>query len=130
MSGVEGATDVSIEKQVLIPQIRFNVDRAKAAQYGLNAGEITETLETALNGKKVSEAVEGQRRFDVVVRFADEARGSLDALKNVTIDTPQRNANSDFRRGDNRKSAGTESSFAREYETPHRHSIEHGGIAI
>ncbi|HRH42620.1 MAG TPA: efflux RND transporter permease subunit [Pyrinomonadaceae bacterium] len=88
VAGVEGATDVSIEKQVLIPQIRFNVDRAKAAQYGLNAGEITETLETALNGKKVSEAVEGQRRFDVVLRFADEARNNLDALKNVTVDTP------------------------------------------
>ena len=89
MTGVEGATDVLIEKQVLIPQIRFNVDRVKAAQYGLKAGEITETLETALNGKKVSEAVEGQRRFDVVVRFADEARNNLDALKNVTVDTPQ-----------------------------------------
>lgn len=89
MTGVEGATDVLIEKQVLIPQIRFNVDRAKAAQYGLKAGEITETLETALNGKKVSEAVEGQRRFDVVVRFADEARNNLDALRNVTVDTPQ-----------------------------------------
>ena len=89
MAGVEGATDVSIEKQVLIPQIRFNVDRARAAQYGLNAGEITETLETALNGRTVSEAVEGQRRFDVVVRFADEARNNLDALRNVTVDTPQ-----------------------------------------
>lgn len=89
MASVEGATDVSIEKQVLIPQVRFNVDRARAAQYGLNAGEITETLETALNGKKVSEAVEGQRRFDVIVRFSDEARNNLDALKNVTVDTPQ-----------------------------------------
>lgn len=88
VSGVEGATDVSIEKQVLIPQLRFNVDRVKAAQYGVTAGEVTETLETALNGKKVSEAVEGQRRFDVVIRFADEARNSLDALKNTTIDTP------------------------------------------
>ena len=89
MTGVEGATDVSIEKQVLIPQIRFNVDRARAAQHGLNAGEITETLETALNGRTVSEAVEGQRRFDVVVRFADEARNNLDALRSVTVDTPQ-----------------------------------------
>ncbi len=88
VAGVDGATDVSIEKQVLIPQIRFNVDRAKASQYGLTAGEITETLETALNGKKVSEAVEGQRRFDVVIRFADEARNSLDGLRSVTVDTP------------------------------------------
>ncbi len=96
MEGVPGATDVLIEKQVLIPQIRFNVDRDGAAQYGLKPGEMSETLETALNGKIVSEAVEGQRRFDVVVRFADSARNSLDALKDVTIDTPNGSANSGF----------------------------------
>lgn len=89
MEGVPGATDVFIEKQVLIPQIQFNIDRSGAARYGLKPGEVSETLETALNGKVVSEAVEGQRRFDVVVRFADEARNNLDALRNVTIDTPQ-----------------------------------------
>jgi len=88
MQTVEGATDVLIEKQVLIPQIRFNVDRAKAAQYGLSPGEITETLETALNGRTVSEAIEGARRYDVVVRFTDASRNSLDALQNATIDTP------------------------------------------
>jgi CzcA family heavy metal efflux pump len=86
---VEGATDVSIERQVLIPQIRFNVDRARAAQYGLQPGEIARTLETALNGRTVSQAIEGARRYDVVVRFDDASRSSLDALKNVTIDTPQ-----------------------------------------
>jgi len=86
---VEGATDVSIERQVLIPQIRFNVDRAKAAQYGLQPGEITQTLETALNGRIVSQAIEGARRYDVAVRFDDASRNSIDALRNVTIDTPQ-----------------------------------------
>ncbi len=88
MQTVEGATDVLIEKQVLIPQIRFNIDRARAAQYGLQPGEITETLETALNGRRVSEAIEGARRYDVVVRFDDASRNSLDALQNATIDTP------------------------------------------
>lgn len=88
MAGVEGATDVQIERQVLIPQVRFNVDRAKAAQYGLSPGEITDTLETALNGRTVSQAIEGARRYDVVVRFDDASRNSLDALRNVTIDTP------------------------------------------
>ncbi len=88
MAGVEGATDVQIERQVLIPQVRFNVDRAKAAQYGLSPGEITDTLETALNGRTVSQAIEGARRYDVVVRFEDASRNSLDALKNVTVDTP------------------------------------------
>ncbi|CAA9380041.1 MAG: Cobalt-zinc-cadmium resistance protein CzcA; Cation efflux system protein CusA [uncultured Pyrinomonadaceae bacterium] len=89
MQTVEGATDVQIEKQVLIPQVRFNIDRARAAQYGLQPGEITETLETALNGRRVSEAIEGARRYDVVVRFDDASRNSLDALRNTTIDTPQ-----------------------------------------
>lgn len=89
MLTVEGATDVQVEKQVLIPQVRFNVNRTEAARYGLQPGEVAETLETALNGRKVSEAVEGQRRYDVVVRFDDASRNSLDALKNVTIDTPQ-----------------------------------------
>ncbi len=89
MSTVEGATDVQIEKQVLIPQVRFNVNRTAAAQYGLQPGEVAETLEIALNGKRVSEAVEGQRRYDVVVRYDDQSRGNLDALKGVTIDTPQ-----------------------------------------
>jgi Cu/Ag efflux pump CusA len=76
MQTVEGATDVQIEKQVLIPQVRFNIDRARAAQYGLSPGEITETLETALNGRRVSEAIEGARRYDVVVRFDDASRNS------------------------------------------------------
>ena len=89
MATVEGSTDVQIEKQVLIPQVRFNVNRVKAAQYGMQPGEVAETLEIALNGKKVSEAVEGQRRYDVVVRFDDASRGNLDALRNVTVDTPQ-----------------------------------------
>ncbi len=86
---VEGTADVSVERQVLIPQVRFNVDRIRAAQYGLQPGEITRTLETALNGKTVSQVIEGARRYDVVVRFDEASRGSLDALKNVTVDTPQ-----------------------------------------
>ena len=88
MANVPGTTDVQVEKQVLIPQLNFVVNRQEAARYGLQPGEVAETLEIALNGKKVSEAVEGQRRYDVVVRFDDKSRDSLDALKNVTIDTP------------------------------------------
>jgi CzcA family heavy metal efflux pump len=88
VNAVPGAADVQIERQVLIPQIRFNIDRARAAQYGLQPGEIAETLETALNGRTVSQAIEGARRYDVVVRFDDASRGNTDALRNVTVDTP------------------------------------------
>ena len=86
---VEGSADVQIERQVLIPQVRFNVNRERAAQYGLAPGEVTETLETALNGRTVSQAIEGARRYDVVVRFDDASRNSLDVLRDATVDTPQ-----------------------------------------
>jgi CzcA family heavy metal efflux pump len=89
MQTVEGATDVQIERQVLIPQLRFNVNRERAAQYGLAPGEVTETLETALNGRTVSQAIEGARRYDVVVRFDDASRNNLDVLRTATVDTPQ-----------------------------------------
>jgi HME family heavy-metal exporter len=89
MTTVPGAVDVQIEKQVLIPQIRYTIDRTAAARYGVRPGEVAETLQMALNGRRVSQALEGQRRFDVVVRFDDASRGSLDALRAVTIDTPQ-----------------------------------------
>jgi Cu/Ag efflux pump CusA len=88
ISTVEGATDVQVEKQVLIPEVRFNINRTEAARYGLQPGQVAETLETALNGNIFSEAVEGQRRYAVVVRFDDKSRGSLDALRNATVDTP------------------------------------------
>lgn len=89
MQTVEGAADVQIERQVLIPQIRFNVNRERAMQYGLAPGEVTETLETALNGRTVSQAIEGARRYDVVVRFNDASRNNLDVLRSATVDTPQ-----------------------------------------
>ncbi len=88
VAGVEGATDVQVEKQTLVGQLRFEVNREEAARYGLRPGEIADTLETALNGRKVSEAIESQRKYDVVVRYDDTARSSLDALKTATVDTP------------------------------------------
>lgn len=88
VANVQGATDVQVEKQVLIPQVRFNVNRSEAARYGLQPGEVADVLEMALNGKKISEAVEGQRRYSVVVRFDSQSRDNLAALSNVTIDSP------------------------------------------
>lgn len=88
VNDVPGTTDVQVEKQVLIPQMRFDINRTEAARYGLAAGTIAETLETALNGKVVSQVIEGQRRFDIIVRMDDSVRSNIDALQNITIDTP------------------------------------------
>ena len=115
---VEGATDVSVERQVLIPQVRFNVDRVRPRNTVFSRAKLRETLETALNGRTVSQAIDGARRYDVVVRFDEASRNSLEALQNVTIDTPQGTQDSDFggRRG--REFSGTEPNLTGEYKTP------------
>lgn len=88
MSEVPGVVDLFVEQQVLIPQTRIEIDRLKAQQYGLRVGEVAEILETTLNGKVVGEVLEGQRRFDMVLRFPDQSRENTAALNDVLIDTP------------------------------------------
>lgn len=88
MKTIPGIVDLQIEKQVLIPQVKIQVDRDKALKYGVQAGALTEFLETALNGKVVSQVLEGQRTYDVLVRFSDDSRSDLDAIRHSLIDTP------------------------------------------
>jgi CzcA family heavy metal efflux pump len=88
MATVPGVVDLQTEKQVLVPQVRIQGDRVALARYGLNVGELNQALQTALDGRVVSQVLEGQRTFDLVVRFDDASRGSLDAIRNALIDTP------------------------------------------
>jgi CzcA family heavy metal efflux pump len=88
MKGIPGVVDLQVEKQVLIPQVKIQVDREKARKFGVQTGALTEILETALNGKVVAEVLEGQRTYEVIVRFDDESRSNLDAIRHSLIDTP------------------------------------------
>lgn len=88
MRGVEGVVDLQIEKQVLIPQVKVMLKRDEAKKYGIKVGELAELLETAFNGRVVSEVLDGQRTFDILVRFDEEHRISLEAIRAALIDTP------------------------------------------
>ncbi|MEO8666666.1 MAG: efflux RND transporter permease subunit, partial [Ignavibacteria bacterium] len=88
MKSVNGIVDLQIEKQVLIPQVRIKIKREEAAKYGLSAGEITKILETAYNGTVVSQVLDGQKTYDMVVRFDDKYRDDIDKIKFSLIDTP------------------------------------------
>jgi HME family heavy-metal exporter len=86
LSTIPGLVDLQIEKQVLIPQVRVQVDHTRAALHGLTPAAITQTLDALSNGRKVSQIVDGNRRFDVVIRLAEQDR-STTGLNNLLIPT-------------------------------------------
>jgi len=71
----------------LVPQIHVRFDRAKCAAYGLRPGEAARYTELAIKGAVVTEVLEGQRTFDVVLRLTDEARQDLEAIRSIPVDT-------------------------------------------
>lgn len=89
VKGVSGVADVMLEPQVLIPQLRIELKRDKLLLNGLTAHQVNEFIETALNGVVVSEILDGQRTFDLVVRFDNSYREDLDALRRLNIDLPE-----------------------------------------
>ena len=87
LASVPGLVDLQIERQVRIPQLRIDVDHDKAALYGLTPASVTQALETLSNGRTVSQIVDGNRRYDVVLRLSDQDR-STTGLEDLLIATP------------------------------------------
>ncbi len=86
LAQVPGVVDLQIEKQVLIPQLNIALRRDRAQQYGVGVGELAEQLETALNGRVVGEVLDGERTYDVFVRYGEEARRDVDAIRDMLVD--------------------------------------------
>jgi heavy-metal exporter, HME family len=87
LATIPGIADLQIEKQVLAPQIKVRVDYAAAAQYGIPAPQILSALQSLVEGERVTQIVEGSRRFALVVRLPESAR-SLEGLGQILIETP------------------------------------------
>ena len=87
LAGIPGLADLEIEKQVLAPQIKVRVDYAAAAHYGVPTPQILATLQSLVEGEKVTQIVEGGRRFALVVRLPEAAR-SVDGLGQIMLETP------------------------------------------
>lgn len=87
LSTIDGVVDLQVEKQVRIPQLEVIIDYRRAALYGLQPAAVTEQLERLSNGRIVSRVIDGNRRFDVVVRL-DDARRSTQGLADLLIESP------------------------------------------
>ena len=88
IADVEGVTGLQVEPQVIIPQYRIELDRDKLLRYGLTPMQVTEFVETAMNGEIVSRALTGQRSFDMLVRLDEQFREDLHALERLSIELP------------------------------------------
>ncbi len=85
---IDGVTDAQIEQQTEIPQLQIRVNGDQLEQYGLTRTEVTGFVETAMNGIVVSEVLDGQRKFDLLVRLDEPFREDLNTLRRLQISLP------------------------------------------
>ncbi|MEG2914348.1 MAG: CusA/CzcA family heavy metal efflux RND transporter [Pseudomonas sp.] len=88
MQKVNGASEVKVEQTTGLPVLTINIDRDKAARYGLNVGDVQDTIAVAVGGRQAGTLYEGDRRFDMVVRLSDAMRKDIDGLSALLIPVP------------------------------------------
>ncbi|MDT8401957.1 MAG: efflux RND transporter permease subunit [Bacteroidales bacterium] len=87
ISNTEGIGDINVEQQVEAPQIRISAKRDMLARYGIPVNNFTGFINTALGGLNVSDVFEGEKRFPLVLRYNEESRSNIEAIRNAMIDT-------------------------------------------
>ena len=85
---LDGASEVKVEQTSGLPVLTINIDRDKAARFGLNVGDVQDTLAVAVGGRQAGTLYEGDRRFDMVVRLSDALRTDIDGLSRLLIPVP------------------------------------------
>lgn len=88
IAGVEGASDIIVEKVAGLPQMTVRYDRQRLARYGLNVAEVNEVITMGFAGLTAGSIFEGQKRFDLVVRLEEGSRQNLDDIKNMVVPLP------------------------------------------
>jgi cobalt-zinc-cadmium resistance protein CzcA len=91
IAGVEGASDVTVEKTAGLPQMTVNYNRAKLALYGLNVQDLNNVISMGFSGYSAGVVFEGEKRFDLVVRLDKDYRKNLQNLQNLYVDLPDGN---------------------------------------
>ncbi|KPY38121.1 Heavy metal efflux pump CzcA [Pseudomonas syringae pv. primulae] len=85
MQKVPGASEVKVEQTTGLPVLTINIDRDKAARYGLNVADVQDAIATALGGRQAGTLYEGDRRFDMVVRLSEQLRTDVAGLSSLLI---------------------------------------------
>ncbi|HEX8961782.1 MAG TPA: CusA/CzcA family heavy metal efflux RND transporter [Rhodocyclaceae bacterium] len=93
MKTVPGVTDLAVFNSLGQPTVRIDVDRARAARYGLMPGDINATIQAAIGGQAAGDLYEpgSDRHYPIMVRMAPEYRGSIEAIKRILLGVPNPN---------------------------------------
>ena len=87
LASVPGAADVKAEQTAGLPVLRVQIDRERIARYGINASDVLDAV-AAMGGRRVGEVFEGQRRFALQVRYRQDARSSLESIRQIPVAAP------------------------------------------
>lgn len=85
---VPGVVDLQVEKQVQIPQLLVRPRDASLRAYGLERGQVVQTLQTLFQGEVVSQLLDGQKRFDLIVKLPESQRNDIATIASTRIETP------------------------------------------
>ncbi|WP_109487356.1 efflux RND transporter permease subunit [Occallatibacter savannae] len=91
MDKVPGITDLAVFKETGQPNLIISIDRAAAGRYGLMASDINTAVQAAIGGSAVTQILEGDRRFDFVVRYQPQYRQNADEMRNILLPTADGN---------------------------------------
>jgi cobalt-zinc-cadmium resistance protein CzcA len=85
---VPGVADLGLFRVIGQPNLEFVVERQQAARYGINAADVQDAIETAVGGKAVSQVLQGEQRYDLVVRYQAPYRSTKESIENIRLLTP------------------------------------------
>jgi cobalt-zinc-cadmium resistance protein CzcA len=85
MSTIPGVTDLGVFPVLGQPNLNIKVDRAKVARYGLNTGDVATIIKAAIGGAVATTVLEGERQFDVAVRYPTEYRDTIEKIRNIKV---------------------------------------------
>jgi heavy metal efflux system protein len=88
LAGIAGVRDLDFDHLTGQPQLRIFVDREQANRYGISVGDVQNAIEVATTGQKVSDFLDGERRFPLVMKLSDGTAAPLDRLENLLVPSP------------------------------------------
>lgn len=86
---IPGAAEVKVEQTTGLPMLTVNIDRSKTARYGLNVGDVQDTVSIAVGGREAGTLFDGDRRFGILVRLPENLRTDLEAIKRLPVALPK-----------------------------------------